>query len=293
MPDDTNNMYSNEQPGRRQGWGDAFAALPLETPDGDAWQRLQRARNQHARKRWPAWFAAAAVLALAAVLPWQLTRTTGGTEAEAPTRSPISARAEGDIAIVQSEAAADAAIASTAADEPVNAAPAASDNATPSSEPAAKPTAAPDTAVASARDAPKAAQRQTDAAGARSVAAETSPGTATDTAEPRAPRPWPQPATDPQLERLYAESAQLEALVALARDDRVATGAAATLTSAYDAQVAGIDASLREADMDAGQRTALWQQRVDALRQLAGFESTQRALAAQGERYDAMLVSID
>jgi hypothetical protein len=32
---------------------------------------------------------------------------------------------------------------------------------------------------------------------------------------------------------------------------------------------------------------------VSALRAYASFESTQRALAAGGERYDAMLVSID
>jgi hypothetical protein len=32
---------------------------------------------------------------------------------------------------------------------------------------------------------------------------------------------------------------------------------------------------------------------VSALRAYASFESTQRALAASGERYDAMLVSID
>ena len=38
---------------------------------------------------------------------------------------------------------------------------------------------------------------------------------------------------------------------------------------------------------------AVWQDRVDALRQLAGFETTQRLLASRGERQDALLVSVD
>ena len=40
-------------------------------------------------------------------------------------------------------------------------------------------------------------------------------------------------------------------------------------------------------------RLVLWRDRVDALRQAAAFESTQRLLAARGEQYDAMLVSIE
>jgi hypothetical protein len=36
----------------------------------------------------------------------------------------------------------------------------------------------------------------------------------------------------------------------------------------------------------------LWQARVDALRQAAGFESTQRVLASQGDG-GALLVSVD
>ena len=292
MPDHTL-MPPNEHSARPHGWDEAFAALPLETPDADAWQRLQLARTQHARKRWPAWFAAVAVLALAAMLPWQLTRTNAGAEIEVAAGTSSAARAERGAASGRPKAATDAPIASTAANEPVDATPAPASDLPIATLPAAKPSTARNPGLAATHNKPRPAQRQAETTASRSVAATTLSGALPDSGETHSPRPWPQPAADPQLERLYAQSAQLEALVALARDDRVATGTAATLTSAYDAQVASIDASLREPDMDAAQRTNLWQQRVDALRQLAGFETTQRALAAQGERYDAMLVSID
>jgi hypothetical protein len=100
------------------------------------------------------------------------------------------------------------------------------------------------------------------------------------------------PATD-ELERLYAESAQLEALLTLARDERVSSGTAAALSSDFDAQVAGIDEELVQPGISRDRRVQLWRERVDALRQVTAFESTQRLLAAQGERYDARLVSID
>ncbi len=38
---------------------------------------------------------------------------------------------------------------------------------------------------------------------------------------------------------------------------------------------------------------ALWEQRVDSLRALAGFESNRRWLQSQGAVYDAALVVID
>ena len=287
MPDHTR-MHNPPQPGNAPGWTDAFAALPLETPDGGAWQRLQRARVPRARRptRWPAWMAAAAVLALAAVLPWQLMRTDNATTPEAVAATPAPAN----------RAATQQLAAAASVQQPIvdRQSPATSNN--PASAETASATPAPILIASNVREPRTASTRSSSA---RVQPAETS--LQRDIASTNAPtesvaeapaRPWPKPAV-PELERLYAESAQLEALVALARDDRVATGAAATLTSAYDAQVASIDASLREPGVDPGQREALWQQRVDALRQLAGFESTQRALAAQGERYDAALVSID
>lgn len=102
----------------------------------------------------------------------------------------------------------------------------------------------------------------------------------------------PAKAVPDRLPGLYAESAQLESLLALARDDRVSSAGAALLSDELDAQVAAIDSSLAQPGLDRSERLHLWQARVDALRQAAGFESTQRLLASQG-RGDVMLVSVD
>jgi hypothetical protein len=99
------------------------------------------------------------------------------------------------------------------------------------------------------------------------------------------------PAID--LEPLYAHSAQLERLLSMARDERVASGTSAVLSNGLDARVAGIDAALGEPGLDAQRRADLWGQRVDALQQLVGIETTQRLYAARGQSYQAALVSID
>ena len=62
--------------------------------------------------------------------------------------------------------------------------------------------------------------------------------------------------------------------------------------SADRLDLAGIDAALAEPGLDAAGRESLWQARVDALQQAAGFVSTQRLLATQGYS-DALLVSVD
>ena len=95
------------------------------------------------------------------------------------------------------------------------------------------------------------------------------------------------------LEQLYAESAQLESLLAMARDERVSSGTAAALAGDLDRQLASIDTALMQPGLGRAQQVALWQQRVDALRSVVSFEGTRRWLAAQGERYDGALVSID
>jgi hypothetical protein len=95
------------------------------------------------------------------------------------------------------------------------------------------------------------------------------------------------------LQRLYAESGQLETLLQLARDDRVSSGTAAILASELDARIASIDAALMQPDLPPPRQLRLWQDRVDALRSAAGFEGTRRWLVAQGARYDAGLVQID
>jgi hypothetical protein len=95
------------------------------------------------------------------------------------------------------------------------------------------------------------------------------------------------------LDHLYAESARLEALVAYARDDQVATGSAAALAARYDARIADIDGALAQPELSAARQQALWQARVETLRALAAFEANRRWLATQGERYDGALVRVD
>jgi len=96
-----------------------------------------------------------------------------------------------------------------------------------------------------------------------------------------------------ELGELQAESAQLEALVALTRDEQVGSATATVMSSELDERVRLIDATLIAGSLPAAQRLSLWRQRVGALRTLAGVESTQRWFAARGERYDDALVRVD
>jgi hypothetical protein len=107
--------------------------------------------------------------------------------------------------------------------------------------------------------------------------------------------PMPPVATAPhaELDTLYAQSARLEALLEYARDDRVASGAAASLASRYDARIAGIDSALAQAGLSPERQRALWQARVDVLRAMVAFEANRRWLVAQGSHYDGTLVRVD
>lgn len=103
-----------------------------------------------------------------------------------------------------------------------------------------------------------------------------------------------QPAqAQPTIEQLYAESARLEALLQYARDDRVSSASAAAVASEMDARVATIDRALMQPGLSPEQQLWLWRNRVDALRSQAGFESTRRWLAANGERYDGAVARVD
>ena len=99
-------------------------------------------------------------------------------------------------------------------------------------------------------------------------------------------------AADP-LERLYAESAQLESLLAVARDERVSSGTAAAVSGELESRLASVDAALMQPGLSRAQQVDLWQQRVDSLRTLTGFESNRRWLVAQGAHYDGVLVAVD
>lgn len=282
MPD-----ASTSRPPLPSGWSEAFAALPAETPPAGGWERVARALPVRHR-RWPALVALAAALALVAIVP--LRRATQDAAPSAPLAhapaTPDSGRASG-VRPAPVEPIKPAQVAAGFRSEP-NSADVANrhtkviaDVGTGSATtPASEPANAPATAAAEASTRPSTGT--TDAA---QLAASPAPTSRDETVEP---------AASPELERLYAESAQLEGLLALTRDGGgVANGAVAMLSDDLATRVAQIDAALMQPSLDSERRLALWRERVDALRQAAAFESTQRLLAARGQQYDAMLVSID
>lgn len=95
------------------------------------------------------------------------------------------------------------------------------------------------------------------------------------------------------MEALFRESAQLEALLAHARDGRVSTGTAAAMAAQLDARLAAIDAELALAGLTPARERALWNARVGVLRQLVGFEGARRWLAVNGDAYEGALVRVD
>ncbi|MGG6463329.1 hypothetical protein [Solilutibacter silvestris] len=100
-------------------------------------------------------------------------------------------------------------------------------------------------------------------------------------------------ATGDALEPLYRQSAQLETLLSMARDEQVAGGVSTALSDDLGAQISRIDNRLSQPDLQPQQRAALWHQRIDTLQQLVGIAATDRLYSARGQRHDAVLVSID
>ena len=96
-----------------------------------------------------------------------------------------------------------------------------------------------------------------------------------------------------ELAALYAQSAQLEALLAYARDDRVGSGSAEAVSARLDQRLVAIDAALAQPRLPAARQRDLWRERVATLRNLASFETNRRLLIARGERYDGALVRVD
>jgi len=251
------------------GWGDAFAGLPQDTPDAGGWQRLQArlpvASSPRLRRRWPLWLGAAASLGLALALPLWMSR-----EAAIDLPAPAITQRTG-----------------TPPSMPANPRPLAS---TPSQAPRVRhddDTAAEVDAIATA----KAGSASTRSRPPRMAPAQRPIRTVAEPAG--ATRLASSDATTQRLESLYAESAQLEQLLAIVRDERVASGASAALSGELDSRVVAIDATLTQPALDDAQRADLWDQRVDALQQLVGIEATNRLYAARGQRYDAALVSVD
>lgn len=256
MPDDT------RMPDRiPHDWGDVFAALPLEAPQADVWAKIatkirpvETARPAR-RYRRPLWLAvaAAAVLAIALPLFWRPAPDAAAPSVVASNPAPAPRDTRLSPPVV-----------------PPVVPPESSPRVSPSGEPKAADATAtpPDTRVA---------QRPAKRNDKKAARPATSTGQPDETA----------------LAALYAQSAQLESLLAMARDERVASGTSAALSDELDAKVAGIDAALIQPGLDAHRRAELWGLRVDALQQLVGIEATQRLYAARGQSYDVALVSID
>ena len=78
------------------------------------------------------------------------------------------------------------------------------------------------------------------------------------------------------LDAIYTESARLEAVLAQLPDTTVGNVAMLAVSADLQDQVAHIDLALSQPALQESARAALWQQRVDTLRQLTGVEATQR-----------------
>jgi hypothetical protein len=264
------------------GWHDAFAALPQEAPTTSRWaaidaalihaddgtndDRVDDAGDRTRTMPWPrriAWAAVLAAIALPAML-W-LRPDTGSAPSRTPfTTAPAPAASSSVVAVAPAAEASAAAPASTAV-----------------STPAPQPSIRPNTARIART--PDAGTRQ------RAPAAQA--------------KPWPRAriatghddsaSLQAAFEPYYAEAARLERVIAATRDPRVGSGPGASLAGALDAELAGIDARLARPGLDAGQRLALWRERVDLLRASAEFESQLRLLAVEGDALDGALVRID
>ncbi len=269
-------------------WRHAFAALPVEAPSTDGWNTIASRLPVSAAPRAPRrphmrWQAAAAVLIAAIGALVLLTRTV-----DAPRATDGATRlAMRDAVAPSTDRATASPTARTARSAPAIAAqprsmpvPAARD--TPTTH--AAPRKATRLAVESV------AQRRTD----KSPAAQRSARpTDTTLAEAAANGASAHVATDTTLQALRAESARLETLAALARDDRLASGPSMVLAANAEDRVRLIDAVLSRGDVDDARQLDLWARRVDALRELAGVEGTTRWLAAQGESLQGAIALVD
>ena len=280
-------------------WNTAFAGLPLEAPPTDGWSRLSGALDARATLGLPQgrsrWLALAAVLATVVLVPLLLMRER------------ITSTPPPDVPATMSASTPPAAASHAS---PENLAAATPSNASASIGTAPRSTGLPDAAADVAKATPTlTASRQSTAErsplptrrtpskavhdtpahsdnAADAIASSVAAGTAEAAVDPGTER------TD-TLMQLQAESARLEALVAMTRDDRVGSAAATVMSAQLDQRIGLIDAGLTQNALPLDQREALWRERVQTLRDLAGVETTQLWLAAQGERYDGALVSVD
>jgi len=280
MADDTLHL-----PERPSTWSDAFAALPLEAAPSAAWPRLQTTldsslatNRRHAPSRW----LAAAALAALALLPWAWFAYAPQRHGEDAMQQP--APESRHIATLPIGPDADPRPAAVrVAEEP---AADTRSNASPRTE------SPRDSIARDAHRTVRAAQRHRDAK-ARALANAASTRADAPDAPGVADTDAGVASSTQTLQALYAESARLEALLQLTRDESVASAASAVLTDEADARVQLIDAALSQGTLTPARRTELWEQRVAALRDLAGVASTTRWLAAHGEQLEDAIVRVD
>lgn len=284
-------MPDARQPGSPapEDWGQAFAALPLETPPAGGWSRVATAlpaRRSRARVWIPV--AAAACLALAVAVPWRDTSpdpSSATTVARTPAdTSPAGAPATPVVSPAPSPVPTTA-IASNGEDAPPPA---------PLADTVPRDTTLATTDPQHGSVSPKATERRR-ASNARARDGQTA-DSALANAGNRAPAPeagdTATSGSPAALETLYAESARLEALLSQIRDDRVASGPAMALSAALNERMAGIDVALSQPELSADTRVDLWRERVAVLQRLTGVEGTQRWMAANGYRADGTVAQV-
>lgn len=105
---------------------------------------------------------------------------------------------------------------------------------------------------------------------------------------PVARRPAARPAPT-RLDALYSESAQLEAVLAQLPDSSTGNVAALAVSAELQDQVTHIDLALSQPALPDVTRTALWEQRVDTLRQLTGVEATRHWQVALNDDADSAI----
>src|SRR5690606_6010566 len=251
-------MNHSFQPDNGHGWGDAFAALPLETPPADGWQRLASqlpAAPRRRTRRVNTWAAAAAIATLAALPAWVMLPSPAPDQRAAPPVASTTNAIHGPATAAQP------------------------------SPPG--PTEAPDDAAARS-----AAARDVSQPAVAAVATVQHHVPAT-TAVPVQTRASAAAATPASLEALHAESAHLEALLQALSAETPVDGAQLAMSLSLRAQVDTIDATLASGSLDADERDALWRRRVAVLRELAGMAGDQRWSALMGQPHlDYALVQV-
>lgn len=253
-------------------WSDALGGMPLETPDASAWPATsKRIREHHARRARMRWVSMAAAVAAVVALPVLVLRF--------------------DQAPVDPVAADPAAVMPAIAPAPSVSSPVLASSGLDRDVPVARPAAATASTVGFGGEPKRTAEVAPPTPRVRStkpIANEARLAAASAGDASRVLNDDP----DQTLASLQAESAHLEYLLALARDERVASGVTVSLRDAQIDRIASIDAALVD-DSDPSQRTALWQARVDALRDATAFEGGRRWREAQGLSMDAALVRVD